>query len=502
MRMLQTPSSCSESFILWITVFTELVRTNRLDRGRKTERIRFQRCIDKCEITRSETFGIFSRTCIWKQFAGKHSGLRITVRDNSTHNGLRTRIVLAQGISWYELQNSTWRGRRFWADHFIMPRVLAFSSKSTIRSLCSNSWRNNYFWPVIEVQIVKILDQCGLESAIPSPNGSRRTSYVLTSRGKSRSVMPNSDPVQNYSLNFRSRRRRILLGTVEDQHPGDLCGHPQRFSQPTVFFFFSHKEPFLRPRGSGKLFPPILRMEELCHWRSPKWLQEWCVTTTKMNDNLTQHFTGTRQGWYCWKRSQNMEHKMLRLFMREAARQGSRTARTPKIPWPTSEQFKDTLVEEQLTLSWLGTFWFLTVGKSIFFAGVVLSAFNLSLRTDWFRVERKATKGRQTVFFTPLNPSGGDSDEEEPRDDYTVPQKVQYHSHCWIKLSWAQDQGLQFWQTKSHAIIAHGPVPTDLHLLISKTEIEYCSKDSQTLDSTPRPAPKVSLKSNWHSQQQ
>ena len=47
----------------------------------------------------------------------KHSGLRLTVRDISIHKGLRTRIVPAQGISWYELQNSTWRGRRFWADH-------------------------------------------------------------------------------------------------------------------------------------------------------------------------------------------------------------------------------------------------------------------------------------------------------------------------------------------------------------------------------------------------
>ena len=303
-----------------------------------------------------------------------------------------------------------------------------------------------------------------------------------------------------------------LLSELQKQKEENLAWHSRRPASrrlvrtPSAFLpayrLFSHKEPFLRPRGSGKLFPPILRMEELCHWRSPKWLQEWCVTTTKMNDNLTQHFTGTRQGWYCWKRSQNMEHKMLRLFMREAARQGSRTARIPKIPWPTSEQFKDTLVEEQLTLSWFGTFSFLAVGKSIFSQGLLFSAFNLSLRTDWFRVERKATKGRQTVFFTPLNPSGGDSDEEEPRDDYTVPQKVQYHSHCWIKLSWAQDQGLQFWQTKSHAIIAHSPVPADLHLLISKTEIEYCPKDSQTLDSTPRPAPKVSLKSNLHSQQQ
>ena len=40
--------------------------------------------------------------------------------------------------------------------------------------------------PVIEVHIVKILDSFGLEIAMPSPNDSRRTSYVLISRGKIR----------------------------------------------------------------------------------------------------------------------------------------------------------------------------------------------------------------------------------------------------------------------------------------------------------------------------
>ena len=108
----------------------ELVWTIRLDRGRngtrKTEIISDQRCIDKCEITRSKTFGIFSKTSIWKQFARKHSGLRITVRDNSIHKGLRTRIVLAQGIRWYELQSSTWRGRLSWAVHSIMQKNTRF----------------------------------------------------------------------------------------------------------------------------------------------------------------------------------------------------------------------------------------------------------------------------------------------------------------------------------------------------------------------------------------
>ena len=77
-----------------------------------------------------------------------------------------------------------------------------------------------------------------------------------------------------------------------------------------------------------------------------------------------------------------------------------------------------------------------------------------------------------------LTPFGGDSDEEEPRDDYTVPQKVRYHSHWkrnqdaayWVKKSRAQDQGLQFWQMKSHAVIVNDPVPADcIYRVISQS---------------------------------
>ena len=42
--------------------------------------------------------------------------------------------------------------------------------------------------PVIEVPIVKILDQYGFEIAIPSPNDRQRTSHVMISGGKSRFV--------------------------------------------------------------------------------------------------------------------------------------------------------------------------------------------------------------------------------------------------------------------------------------------------------------------------
>ena len=102
--------------------------------------------------------------------------------------------------------------------------------KLTIQSLCGR-FLEGTIGPVIEVQIVKNLDHFGLEIANPSPIDSTLTSCVLISRGKSRFVdevhipMPNSDPVQNCSLNLRKQRMRTLLGTVEDKHPGDWCGH-------------------------------------------------------------------------------------------------------------------------------------------------------------------------------------------------------------------------------------------------------------------------------------
>ena len=79
--------------------------TEEKKRTRKTERIRDQRCIDKCEITRSKTFGIPSKTSIWKQFAGKNQDFESLTQ--AIHQGLRTCIVPALGISWNELQTST-----------------------------------------------------------------------------------------------------------------------------------------------------------------------------------------------------------------------------------------------------------------------------------------------------------------------------------------------------------------------------------------------------------
>ena len=78
-------------------------------------------------------------------------------------------------------------------------------------------------------------------------------------------------------------------------------------------------------------------------------------------------------------------------------------------------------------------------------------------------------------------------------------EKVHYHSEWktrqdvvhWIILARAQDKGLQFWQTRSHAMIVCSSVPPDsIYKVISQ-------KGERTLIerlSTPRPAPKMVLK--------
>ena len=72
-------------------------------------------------------------------------------------------------------------------------------------------------------------------------------------------------------------------------------------------------------------------------------------------------------------------------------------------------------------------------------------------------MERK--EGRQTIFFTRLDPLNSDANEAESITDIKKPRKVHYQIHseqdavCWIHLSTAQDVGLEFWQTGSKPLL-------------------------------------------------
>ena len=127
--------------------------------------------------------------------------------------------------------------------------------------------------------------------------------------------------------------------------------------------------------------------------------------------------------------------------------------------------------------------------KNAFVTEVVFFSNQSTLESGLIPGGRGSDKKRQTVFFT-LNPFDGDSDEEEPCEDWIL-KKVHYHSYWkrdqdavwWIKLSRTQDQRLQFSQMKSYAIIAHSLVPADcIYKVICRNRRRNVIR--KTLDST------------------
>ena len=98
---------------------------------------------------------------------------------------------------------------------------------------------------------------------------------------------------------------------------------------------------------------------------------------------------------------------------------------------------------------------------------------------------REGRETRHTVFFTPLNPWSTD-DEEEYCGDLTKPRKVRHktwwkHSlkaASWIPLGRAQEKGIAFWQTTSHAIITNSTVPLDCveRVISQRGEMTVCQR--------------------------
>ena len=112
------------------------------------------------------------------------------------------------------------------------------------------------------------------------------------------------------------------------------------------------------------------------------------------------------------------------------------------------------------------------------------------LENGLIRGGHESDNGRQTVFFTPLNPFQWRFRWRRTSWWFQHSSKMHYHGHWkrnqdvvyWVKLSRAQDQGLQFWQTKSqslYTVLCQQIASTELLL---KTEIEYCSKESRLHD--------------------
>ena len=76
-------------------------------------------------------------------------------------------------------------------------------------------------------------------------------------------------------------------------------------------------------------------------------------------------------------------------------------------------------------------------------------------------------KGRQALFFTVTNPMEDDNGVGETPCDLTKPRMAPYkntwtrlqYTVCWCNLKLAQGKGLQFYQTRSHAVVLYNTLP-------------------------------------------
>ena len=114
--------------------------------------------------------------------------------------------------------------------------------------------------------------------------------------------------------------------------------------------------------------------------------------------------------------------------------------------------------------------------------------------------ERK--KGRQTIFFTPLDPFNSDADEAESITDTnetkksTISNSLETWTRCSVLDSFVHSTRCwsRFWHTGSNAIITYQSVPKEC---VVKVVSESGKRWLFARQLTPRERPKVTLRPSW-----
>ena len=159
---------------------------------------------------------------------------------------------------------------------------------------------------------------------------------------------------------------------------------------------------------------------------------------------------------------------------------------TLRIPSCTFEQFKATLEENTLILHCRTTCCYRATSPS---TSTTLEAHSI-IQSGLTPGGKHVKKGRHAVFFTAVNPMFIDHYRE--RDyDVTKPRmavskhnwNIHQNTMYWCNLRGAQGKGLQFYQTRSNAIILYNTSPAMCieMVVIRKSEEESCSKTFQSL---------------------
>ena len=110
---------------------------------------------------------------------------------------------------------------------------------------------------------------------------------------------------------------------------------------------------------------------------------------------------------------------------------------------------------------------------------------------------------RQTVFFLPVDPM--DKEHKDPGSiDLRAPRPARYmhtawkkHQNTvyWVDINLAQKKGLEFYETRSNAIILYSTLPA--YCIPKVVRMEAGEIIYEKVYESPRPPPKISLRNDW-----
>ena len=154
--------------------------------------------------------------------------------------------------------------------------------------------------------------------------------------------MPNSDPVQNYSLNFKDQKEENLAKNRPVLATRRLVQLMFQVSLASRRHFLLHERPFFTQKNHSCDREEVESYScQLFMWRSS--VNSVLQNGYTIRPVLLKAFAKRGARYFS-------DQQWLRLI-HDVARQELSSARISEIPWLTFEPFKDTLVEYQLTLS-------------------------------------------------------------------------------------------------------------------------------------------------------
>ena len=239
------------------------------------------------------------------------------------------------------------------------------------------------------------------------------------------------------------------------------------------------KRLLLCDKGSGLTCLPTNGTKKMLFQpKSQNWSCAWDVIMIKMKEKSTALFIGIRWDRDCEMRSWSMEAQNSRTWttsLGEATRSSSNAAWVSKIK---------KITEEVLSIV------------------LQVSSQDSLLGEEQARMDDKQFSSHPSIRNLRMNKEKywhATNFTKRRMEHYRSKWRISQDSVYWVNLARAQGEWSQFCQTRSNAIVVYSSVPSEcIYKVISRNGERVLFERL----ATPRPPPKVVLKSSWQTQQQ